>query len=307
MKKILAIALSAIFVLSFAALMTGISQSEGQHSNSAISESASLLFATGSTESINWAGYAVTGTNVTSVTGSFVVPSLQTSTSTGGGHHGGRGGGLLAPSVSGANTNKIDNRNGGGSGGSSQTSYAAFWAGIDGYNSNTVEQAGVLMEVQKGVASYSVWYEFYPSAPVYATWTPSPGNHIVVYVNYTASNSTFVATVLDTNLSEKYVSPYTAVSGAARSSAEWIAEAPASGGSILPLADFGTVYFGADYTGSGTGNYATVNGTSGNIESLSDSFSVYSINMVTNTGTLKAETSSLSSDGTSFYVTWKSS
>lgn len=306
MKKILAIVLSAIFVLSFAALMTGLSQSDGHHSNDAMSESASLLFATSTSESTNWAGYAVTGTNVTSVTGSFVIPSLATSTSSSHGPHGGHAGTDIAQPVTNAVMNKIHNKNSGGPGGSS-TSYAAFWAGIDGYNSNTVEQAGVLMEDQNGVASYSVWYEFYPSAPVYATWTPSPGNHIVVYVNYTASNSTFVATVLDTNLSEKYVSPYTAVSGAARSSAEWIAEAPASGDSILPLADFGTVYFGSDYTGSGTGNYATVDGTSGNIGSLSDSFSVYSINMVTNSGALKAETSSLSSDGTSFYVTWKSS
>jgi hypothetical protein len=38
------------------------------------------------------------------------------------------------------------------------------------------------------------------------------------------------------------------VSAAARSSAEWIAEASSSG-EILPLADFGTALFGKDSTG----------------------------------------------------------
>lgn len=310
MNKFLTLFFAVIFVASFAVIVAGASHSNSQQTKGAIPEAASMLFGTGSSESVNWAGYAVTGTDITNVTGSFVVPSLTTTTSSSHGPHGGHNG----PSNSPLSSSVIDMKNNGnsvafgGNHGSSKTSYAAFWAGIDGYNSNTVEQAGVLMEDQNGVASYSVWYEFYPSSPVYATWSPQPGNHILVYVNYSSSNGTFLATVIDTTLSEKYVSPYTTVSGAARSSAEWIAEAPASGSTILPLADFGTVYFGSDYTGVNMGNYATVNGIFGNIGHLSDSgLSVYSLNMVTNSGQLKAQTSSLSSDGTSFYVTWESS
>lgn len=298
MKKILAALFVFAFVFSSLSVVVGLSSHQANQNTNALSESAALLFGQSSSSSLNWAGYAVTGTNITSVTGSFVVPSLVTTTA-GTGSHGKGGPNLLSGPTQYKSTNGHS-----GSGGSSQTSYAAFWAGIDGYNSNTVEQAGVMMLDQNGVASYSVWYEFYPAAPVYASWTPNPGDHIFVYVNYTASNQTFVATVIDTTLGQSYVSPYTAVSGAQRSSAEWIAEAPASGHSILPLADFGTAYFGSQYTGSGTGNFATVSGTSGTIGALSSSFSVYQINMTTRKGTLKASTSTLASDGNSFTVVW---
>lgn len=304
MRRILAVVLSVAFVLSSLVLVMGFCHDQGTQSNSALAESSSLLFGINSTASLNWAGYAVTGSNVSSVTGSFVVPSLGTSTSSGGGHgHSGKN--VAQPGLTGLKAKPSNGK--GGSGGSSQTSYAAFWAGIDGYNSNTVEQAGIMMEDQNGISVYRAWYEFYPAAPVYASWSPNPGDHVVVYVNYTVSNSTFVATVIDSTLGEKYVSPYTTVSGAQRSSAEWIAEAPASGSSILPLADFGTVYFGSDYAGSGTGNYATVSGTFGTIGTLANSFSVYAMNMEKRNGSLKAQTSSLSTDGTSFAVTWKNS
>ena len=279
-----------------------------QTGSNGIEAAAATLFGISGSESLNWAGYAVTGANVTNVTGSFNVPSLSAvaGASSGGVHVPNSPVGKTIAAQNGP-VNKPGNGNGGHAGGSSSTSYAAFWAGIDGYNSNTVEQAGVLMEVQNSVVSYSVWYEFYPAAPVYASWTPSPGDHVTVYVNYTASNGTFVATVVDSTLGKSYVSPYTAVSGAQRSSAEWIAEAPSSARSILPLADFGTVYFGLDSTGAQNTNYATVSGEYGSIGTLSGSFSVYSINMVKRNGSLEAQTSPLSTDGTSFYVTWKNS
>jgi len=99
-----------------------------QHRTNAITNAADLLFGISSSESLNWAGYAVTGSNIVNVSGSFIVPSYSGQSSSAGPKSG---------------------HQGGGPGGGSTTSYAAFWAGIDGYNSNTVEQAGVLMEVQK--------------------------------------------------------------------------------------------------------------------------------------------------------------
>jgi len=284
MKKYYLFLFSLLLIASASFAFLGFVQHQ-QHRTNAITNAADLLFGISSSESLNWAGYAVTGSNIVNVSGSFIVPSYSGQSSSAGPKAG---------------------HQGGGPGGGSTTSYAAFWAGIDGYNSNTVEQAGVLMEVQNGVASYSVWYEFYPAAPVYANWAPSPGDKIAVYVNYTASNDTFVATVVDITHGEVYQSPYTSVSGADRSSAEWIAEAPSSGHGILPLADFGTADFGPSYV-SNYGNYATVNGVTGSILTLSNSYNVYKINMVKNNGSLKAETSSLLSDGDSFYVTWKSS
>jgi hypothetical protein len=43
-----------------------------------------------------------------------------------------------------------------------QNTYVALWAGLDGYNDSTVEQAGVLGECNHGKAYYYAWYEFYP-------------------------------------------------------------------------------------------------------------------------------------------------
>jgi hypothetical protein len=44
----------------------------------------------------------------------------------------------------------------------SRLSYAAFWSGIDGFTSGTVEQDGTLIECKKGTAFYFSWWEMYP-------------------------------------------------------------------------------------------------------------------------------------------------
>ena len=95
------------------------------------------------------------------------------------------------------------------------------------------------------------------------------------------------------------------VSGAKASSAEWITEAPSSSGGVLPLADFGTVSWGMDYTSMASTNYATVGGVTGAIGSFGSS--VQQITMVSSGGSVKASPSALSSDGTSLTVTWQSS
>ncbi len=309
MKNILLVSLVVLIMLFSGGFVVGLSsahQSAQTPSSNAVFEKAfDLVAGTTSASSLNWAGYAVTGTNFTSVTGSFIVPSLSTSTRSSGGHgfgfngfsHNGYGN-----EISAAPAGSFGNAYGGG-GGFSSTSYAAFWAGIDGITSSTVEQAGVLMESSNGHATYSVWAEFYPSAPVYASWQPSAGNVIVVYVNYTGSSNTFTATVKDLNTTQAF-SNTTTVSGAARSSAEWIAEAPSSSTGILPLADFGTVQFGNGYTNVMGSNHASNATISGSISAFP---TIYQINMVNNFGSTKASTSTLSSDGTSFTVTWKSS
>jgi len=92
------------------------------------------------------------------------------------------------------------------------------------------------------------------------------------------------------------------VSSAKRSSAEWITEAPCCTGrdGILPLSDFGTVLFGQDSTSiAGTCN-ATDSTTHGAIGSFS---TIEEITMEKNK-VKEAIPSALSSDGTSFSVTW---
>ncbi len=120
----------------------------------------------------------------------------------------------------------------------------------------------------------------------------------------TYSGSEFTIKITNETTGKSY-SRSSRVSGAKRSSAEWIAEAPCctNRGGILPLADFGTVYLGDDYTGISGTNDATDSSTSGAIGSFSTQERII---MATSGGTDEAVPSVLTSDGTSFDVVWDS-
>jgi len=223
----------------------------------------------GTSYSLNWAGYvdlSSTG-GVTAVYGSWIVPTLSC-----------KGG----------------------------TSYVALWAGIDGYNDNTVEH-GILAQCSHGSVQYYAWYEFYPAAPVYAPSSDivKPGD--VIYASIVYNGGTFATTLQDKTEGWTFTSPSTPVSGAERNSAEWIVERPALCNGIKctlsNLADFGKAYFGEDYTSVAFTNYATINGATEPI----GYFTYTSITMVSGPqGTVLASPSTLSSDGTSFTVTYGS-
>jgi hypothetical protein len=217
--------------------------------------------------STNWSGYAVTGS-----TGS--VTYVQ--------------GSWIVPAVTG---NRFT------------SAYSSFWVGIDGFSSNTVEQIGTDSDIQRGRAVYYAWYEFYPAESMIeiSGFTIKPGDVISASVTY--SSSVFTLLITDKSTGASYSTTGT-VSGATETSAEWIAEAPSSYFGVLPLANFGTAKFGYDNTGvTGTCN-ATVCGLTGSIGSFGSA--VQEITMVSNRGTVKALPSALSSDGTSFSITWKS-
>ena len=232
--------------------------------------------------STNWSGYAVTGSSgsVTSAYGSWKVPAVSSGAS------------------------------------GTTTYYSAFWVGIDGFSSSTVEQVGTMSETRGTTVSNYAWFEFYPS-PMYqiTSLTIKPGDAISASVAYTGSSggsgrgffdrqsSTFTVTITDVTTGKSYTTTGT-VNNAARSSAEYIAEAPSSYRGVLPLANFGTVNYGADYTGVTATCYATINGVNGPLGSFGTA--VQSITMVTSAGATKASPSALSTDGTSFQVTWKS-
>jgi hypothetical protein len=217
-------------------------------------------------DSTNWSGYAVTGTSFTSAKASWTVPTV--------------------------NCTKTPN------------TYAAFWVGLDGWTSTTVEQTGTDSDCDGKTASYYAWYEFYPAASVeISSITVSPGNHISASVTY--SGSEFTISITNESTGKTY-SKSGKVSGAKRTSAEWIAEAPCctNRGGILPLADFGTVDFGDDYTGVSGTNDATDSTVSGAIGSFGTA--INEAIMVSSSGANEAVPSALSSDGTSFTVTWDS-
>jgi hypothetical protein len=166
--------------------------------------------------------------------------------------------------------------------------YAAFWVGLDGYNSNSVEQTGSEVDCIGRTARYYAWYEMYPNASVTYPNPVRAGDHFTASVTYIGSNQ-YTLKISDTT--QNWTQSTTqSLSGAPRSSAEVIAEAPCCtfSGGILPLTDFGTMNF----TGS------TANGSAiGNAGGLTE------IIMVDNAGRAKDSISSLSS-GENFSATW---
>jgi hypothetical protein len=220
----------------------------------------------GTTTSTNWSGYAVTAANdtVTSVTGSWKVPTAT----------------CKSPGP--------------------KTGYAAFWVGIDGYSSDSVEQTGTDSDCSSGSPVYYAWYEFYPEPSRNISMTIVPGDIISASVTYAGSE--FTVKITNESTGESFTKS-AKVASAKRSSAEWIAEAPSSGAGILPLSDFGTVFFGKDSTGiSGTCD-ATISSATHPIGGFTSS-SVVAITMVSSSGSTEAQPSKLSSDETSFSVEW---
>jgi hypothetical protein len=178
------------------------------------------------------------------------------------------------------------------SSGSAHT-YSSIWVGIDGYSDNTVEQTGTEQDWTPSGPVYYAWFEMYPKFAYRIVNFPlRPGDQISSEVKY-VGNSRFTLTIANLTRGVKFST--TQRHKAQRSSAEWIVEAPYSGG-ILPLADFGTITF--------TGCSANLSGHAG---SISDPAWQYdAIIMADSDGTVKARPSSLSQSGSTFSVNWQS-
>jgi len=175
----------------------------------------------------------------------------------------------------------------------STATYSSAWVGIDGYSSNSVEQTGTDSDCSNGSGVYYAWYEMYPKASKLISLTIHAGDTINAEVHFNGGGS-FTLSIADVNTGSFSIT--LSSRKAARSSAEWIMEAPFSGG-ILPLADFGTAHFSA--------SYATLNGHTGTISDAA--WQNDPITMVNSSGGTKDTVSGLSSGGTSFSVTWVSS
>jgi hypothetical protein len=218
----------------------------------------------GTVGSLNWAGYAALGPDVTDARGSWTVPPADCSSD-------------------------------------ANNSFASFWTGIDGYSSNSVEQIGTDSDCSKGQPTYYAWFEFYPGPSFIVEDFPvTPGDNIEAEISYDDNSQVFTLHERDVTTGQSF-RIRSAVPNAKRNSAEWIAEAPSNGaGNILPLSHFGSVFLGHYYTGVAHSNTATISGTTGTIGSFGK---VSDIVMVKNDGTIKALPSPLSSNGSSFAVT----
>jgi hypothetical protein len=211
-----------------------------------------------------WSGYAFhapSGTTVNSVQGTWTVPAVN---------------GSVTPNA-----------------------YASFWVGMDGYygSPNTVEQIGTgAYTAANGAPAYYAWYEMYPDGAVGIPMAILPGDTVSASVQYLASSGLYQLSMTDlSHPNESYTNdfPYPGPPPS-RSTAEWIAEAPSSGG-VLPLTEFGVVNF--------TGASASLsNGVSGPISA----FPYDSVIMSATSSGLGAAPSPLDPTGTSFSVatTW---
>ena len=168
--------------------------------------------------STNWSGYAAFGGTFTSVTSTWTQPTVAC--------------------------------------GSGKT-YSAYWVGIDGYNSSTVEQLGTEADCSSGTPSYYAWYEMYPHPGYYArSVTVTPGHSYTAKVNYLGGGS-YMLSLVDNNTGASF-SIKQKMASAKRASAEVIVEAPWSGG-VLPLANFGTASFsGSLANGQPIGGFASL-------------------------------------------------
>jgi hypothetical protein len=120
------------------------------------------------------------------------------------------------------------------------STFSAFWVGLDGDGTPTVEQTGTEADCANGAASYQGWYEIFPNAPVFFANPVQPGDAMSASVVYDGNgNFTFTLSDSTQGWTQTTQQPLT---GAQLGSAEVIAEAP-SNGTVLPLADFGTVNF----------------------------------------------------------------
>jgi hypothetical protein len=252
MKVLRLFVLVSLASLTAAALAAGTTRSANGKASAVISHRPPA-FLIGHSNSLNWAGYSSYAGNgtFTDVKGSWTQPAATC-------------------------TNK--------------TTYSSFWVGLDGYNSNSVEQLGTEADCSHGRPVYSAWWEIYPSpSNTISGFTVTPGVTYTAEVKYNGGGSF----TLSLSGGGHSFSTTKTLSNPALSSAEWIAEAPsmcAGNCRVLPLTNFGTVNF---------------SGSSANGKAINNSAWSYDpLTMVTNGLQVKAAPSSLDSTGSAFSVTW---
>jgi hypothetical protein len=202
----------------------------------------------GTTTSTNWSGYAAYGTTFTSVSGSWTQPE--------------------------ANCSGVRGR---------QVALAAFWVGLDGYQSNTVEQTGTEADCVGTRAVYYAWYELYPQRLFLIAHAVEPGDALSATVTQTA------LTLEDHTQSWSATQEY-APHSLAFNSAEWIAEGPSK-----VLTDFGSLGFSSASASSST--------TSGAISAFEHD-KVVLVDHSGRHGTVLAQPGELQSAGSAFSIDW---
>src|SRR5438067_8893278 len=146
------IVLSFVLAVFATAVLGGSAAASGEHSAVVVRHGPPALLVTHSL-SLNWAGYASYNHTFSDVKGTWTQPTADCSTS-------------------------------------KKSTYSSFWVGLDGYNSNSVEQLGTDADCSHGKASYYAWYEMYPNPSVTIGNFPiNPNTSYTAEVKYTGNGS----------------------------------------------------------------------------------------------------------------------
>ena len=131
--------------------------------------------------------------------------------------------------------------------------YSVTWAGIDGWGSGDVLQAGNEADAycsgSTKSAYYSAWYEWYPNGWTRITSLPIvPGDDLFVEVWNTTSTAGH-AYLVNYNTNQYVIINFTAPSGTqlVGNSAEWVVERPGINGSLATLSNYISDYFSDAY------------------------------------------------------------
>jgi hypothetical protein len=202
----------------------------------------------GTVGSTNWSGYAAFGSRFSSARGTWTQPAAKCGSSSPNGY-----------------------------------AIAAFWVGLDGWESNTVEQIGTESDCSGTHPLYRAWYELYPQRPFIAGGKVEAGDTLHAEVTQ--------GTLKLEDATQKWTAEEHFLPGSlAFSSADWVAEAPAKN----HLTPFGSVHF-EDAAASAAG------ATNGPIDDAA--WSNDAIDLVQGRSTLLAETRSLEGAGRAFTIT----
>jgi Peptidase A4 family len=150
----------------------------------------------------------------------------------------------------------------------------AFWVGIDGYTSPTVEQAGTAATCQSGKATYYSWWEMYPGATQVVGTTVKSGDKITASVTKSGSSKYTLAVTDATHTADSFtVTENCAPTACVDSSAEWIEQPSGS-----PVVAAWKVKGATVKSGSVTGVISTfpyvVLGTAGPLNAAGNGFTV---------------------------------
>ena len=112
------------------------------------------------------------------------------------------------------------------------------WVGLDGFNSNSVEQLGTVGWCYRGTPIYYTWYEMFPAATVQVGTALKAGDKISASVTRTGTSYAFKLTDATTAGNNISVTKTCALATCVDTSAEWISERPSFSIGIVPQAHY---------------------------------------------------------------------